>query len=334
MRSQGLEKVDLYKDEEALMQMQKDEKGDFCFLANLRSYLKTFDIQQEEYWIGGVTGVMGFYFTTLKENIPSVIHGRSEEFERLYEAFTQYFKVPLTKEQFSSKQLMLLRIRELLKLGMTPMVWMDEFYIPQAYNYQKNHLWVMAVIEKELEQELEIFNNEPLIVAKDDLEKLCLRNGNMEMQYLEEGKLQWRYLDQEMVIKGLGRVIQNAKKQSTLPQQYFGIDGMKRYKEVFADCKDEKEIYNYFYEMNRGGGLYKTRRSMALFLKEVEESVKIYNQLEEKWTKITNLTFKLSVCKDKALHKRISKRLEEVIGLEEQGINALDKLTYRLGKDL
>lgn len=321
------------------MSESNGRKGDFCFLANMKQYLSTFGVEIEEYWLGGITGVMGFYFTTLKSGIPSVIHGRSKSFEGMYKDLMDYLKKPLIKEYFTNKADALERVHVLLEKKIIPMMWMDEFYLPKAYNYQKNHLWVMSVIQKEQESELLIFNNEELIVRKERMNDLISRDGVIEIQYASYPEIEWKKTEQEMAGEGLMRVVENLNKKSTLPQQYFGIAGMKEYKKVFAACQDYGEIYNYFYEMNRGGGLYKTRRNMRLFLQyiaekwncqEAEDAGTLYASLEEQWTKITNLTFKLSVCKDQALQKRIEKRLNDAILCETQGVEKINKLVNML----
>lgn len=319
-------------------QMENEEKGNFCFLANVKTFLSNFDMQQEEYWLGGMLGVMGFYFTTLKTGIPSVVNGRSDEFEGLYAHFVEYLKEPLVTERFTGKEEALARAGALLRAGMVPMMWMDEYYLPLAYNYGKNHLWVMAVIQKETEAGFEIFNNEKRIMPKEKSEELIFRDGVIEIQYAPS-RPGWKYTEKEMAVKGLRQVVDNLRKTSSLEEQYFGIEGMREYKKVFEACRDFNVVYDYFYEMNRGGGLYKTRRNMHLFLQELEKRwpsrqgqacTSLYADLEEKWTKITNLTFKLSISKDPGLQQRIGKRLEEAILLEERGTKQMEELMKAL----
>lgn len=315
--------------------MAEKEAGDFCFLANIQTYLESFGKEYEEFWIGGITGVMGFYFTTKGAGVPSVIHGRSEEFEGLYASFMEYVKSPIEVEHFSEAIETVKRLQELLDEGITPMIWMDEFYLEGAYNYQKNHLWVMAVIRKVTEKEIFLFNNEEMKVNCNALDDLLKRNGVIELSYTKMKEILFYTSDLELVILGLKKVIKNLKKVSESCEEFYGIQGMQEFAKSFEECRDYEKIYEYFFELNRGGGLYKTRRNMRLFLEKIESRwqveeiqpcVSVYAELEESWTKITNLLFKLSVCKDLALQNRITKRIQRVILLEEEGRKKLEML--------
>lgn len=318
-----------------------EKKGDFCFLANIKTYLNSFHQYYEEYWLAGIIGVTGFYFTTVLTGVPSVINGRSKEFEGLYEDFTEYLLEPLQVEYFSDKDSALSRIDQLLKTDVIPMMWMDEYYIPEAYNYQKNHLWVMAVILESNDKELLIFSNEEIRIIKSGMDGMIYRDDRIELQYTRSARIEWKYSELEMVVKGIHRVIHNLCKNIEVDQEYNGLAGMRHFLTVFRECRNDQVIYNYFYEMNRGGGLYKTRRNMKLFFREVkqrwdcgkaEKCSLIYQELEEKWTKITNLIYKLSICKDLGLQQRIVNRIEEVILLEEQGIREMQILLCTLSK--
>lgn len=318
-----------------------DKKGDFCFLANIKTYLGKYNLQYDEYWLGGIVGVMGFYYTTITTGIPAVIHGRSEEFEGLYADLMDCLLEPLQIEQFTKKEEVFNRITDLLKAGVTPMMWMDEYFLPEAYNYQKNHLWVMAVILESNDLELLIFNNEEMRVSKAEMDLMMRREEFIELQYTMSGQLGWKYPQVEMAIKGLQRVARNISKKVSSKEEFYGLEGMKVFISKFQYSRNYEEIYDFFYQMNRGGGLYKTRRNMKLFLEEIvrrwtggeaNSCIAIYEDLEEKWTKITNLIFKLSVCKDLALQQRIVSRIEQVILLEEQGIEEIYKLIGALTK--
>ncbi len=318
-----------------------DQKGDFCFLANLKKYLSAYKIWYEEFWLGGIVGVMGFYFTTITTGIPSVVHGRSEEFESLFSRLNEYFIKPLQKEQFTCKELALNRISDLLEAKVIPMLWLDEFFLPEAYNYQKSHLWVMAVILEDSDTALTIFSNEKIMVSKANMNQMMQKDGIIEIQYTLDNQIGWKYTEKELVVKGLLQVVDNIRKISKAQEEYYGITGMRHFKLSFEKSQNQKEIYKYFYEMNRGGGLYKTRRNMRMFLEEVmkkwpcdeaHQCVLIYGEIERQWEKISNLIFKLSIYMDLALQQRIAKRIEQIIILEEQGIEHIENLIKILVK--
>lgn len=318
---------------------QEVQKGDFCFLANIKAYLKQYGLEYEEYWLGGVVGVMGFYYTTLTKDIASVIHGRSDEFEGLYEAFSAHLAEPLAVKQFVESTEAKDTIEKLLLKGITPMLWLDEYYLPKAYNYQKNHLWVMAVILEDMGEDFLVFNNEEILFPKDYLKTAARRRGIIEVQYSLSKEIKFKDTPLEIIQKGLLRVVDNLYKEGNSREEFYGLTGMNYFLHHFRECQKDKEIYTYFYEMNRGGGIFKTRRNMKLFLEEInhlypcpegEYCTQIYQELEEKWMKISNLIFKLSVCKDKKLQERIAIRMEQVISLEERGAENIRKLVQVL----
>lgn len=316
-----------------------DVSGNFCFLANLCSYLDYYNLSINESKLGMMIGYFGFYFTTKKLASKEIILGRNATFEEMFQTFQLVLERPLKTKIFSCFSEATEFINRKLKEGIIPMIWIDDFYLNYSPYFKLSHYESLIILLEISEDSILIYDNQLRRVEKQSFEEAVLMNDSITIVYTEEEKLSWAENENSILVNGIDRILKKFYFEESFDDQYLGFYGMEKFLENLEKNKDRNEIYNYFYQMNRASGPAVTREKMYFFLKDLELScpnidVKLcedlYNKLSVAWRKIGNLLFKLSTNLDNNLKGRILARIVETIESEKLALKELEKVQLQL----
>ncbi len=315
------------------------KKGTFCFLSNLQNYLHCYGLDISEAWLGASIGYMGFYHSLESAKCAEIIHGRSGDFQFLLQHLQKQIAKPLMGINISVAYDFHSALATILFQNNIAMIWINDFYLEYSQFYKKKEFWRLVVIIELRESEIIIFDNEIKVINFEVFKKSVNHDGENVIYYSSESNIKWASSELEIVKNGLNMSLRRLYKIDSRDDGDYGITGMSSFIEGLRRCLDANEIYNYYFEISRPGGLTVSRENMRHFFYELNKKYPvlntqdcqlIYGDLSENWRKVAGLLFKLSVNGDEDLKERIIIRIHKIIELEVDGSQAIKKLIDNL----
>lgn len=315
------------------------KKGTFCLLSNLTTYLSAHQLNCTESWLGGLLGYMGFYYTPLPLPSKEVIHGRNRSFRMLFSHMNRHLKNPLKCEELPWDQSLEHAMESILEVDSTPIIWINDLCLEYSPYYSLDSFWSPVIFINAKNENVNIFDNEVRALDLDTFKKAVRNGSKFSISFSPVKSLEWSESELSLLIKGLRTTAAELSPGHEEGSEYFGIMGMYKFVQDLSLCEDRSAIYNFFFQMNRPGGLSITRETMSKFfiemgeqwpIMEIKNCENIYNALSVHWKKISNLLYKLSTSFDRDLRNRIVDRVFKAIDLEKEGIDSLSRLAYQM----
>jgi hypothetical protein len=295
-------------------------KEKMCFILNLKLffYLKGFLLSDAILSI--IVSYMGFYFTPdniiTKENI----HGRNGSFWDMFKRLCQRINADLIKYQYTSFNDFLSGINGLIKNKDYPLIWINLKYIKRSLYFDINDYWTLVIILSVNRNNILYFDNGIKSILKKDFFMSISKRYNFSIYDFDLlGKDTLEFNTQEC----MNNLISQLSSE--------GIYAMINFYAFVKNCRDEGELFNFYYQLSRPGGLFTSRLLMSEFLLEISEIglSNHYNKIADKWKIVSALLLKLSIVNSPEVRKRIVNRLEWLIQAERKGISELSFCTYK-----
>lgn len=311
------------------------EKGSFCILSNLRNYLHYYGLTVSEAWLGGIIGYMGFFYTKNPIATKEVIHGRSGSFEYMFQALQQQLENPLEYLKVKADKDVTREVGRVLSKYKLMLVWLNDFYLEYSPYYKLGEFWSLAIMLEVQDSKVIVFDNGFKELSCDAFLQAVNCNGEGRFYYTTESGLNWCESENTLLLHGLSRTVSRLENKIKDGDEFFGICRIENFAEDLSKCRDLEKIYNFYYQMNRPGGLALSRENMKKifiqteakgFAYQVNEAVMIYDKLSEGWRKIACLLFKLSNFEDLSLRGRIVERVYEILEYEKKGLMSIKAL--------
>lgn len=311
------------------------EKGTFCFLVNLKNYLNYYHLTVSESWLSGMASYMGFFYTSQLPASKEVIHGRNGSFAAMYERLASKLKMPPTQVQVSMNGGLLPYLGDLLRQGYLPLIWINDLYLDHSLYFELADYWSLVVVQQVSEEAILYFDNAERRIETSRFLQAVNSRGIAKVCFTTEDALEWKEEESGLIASGLEHSLDQLTNTTHSDGKFYGLEGMRQFAQDLQHCTDSGTIYNYFFQINRPGGLPVTRETMFSLLKEMGHrwpaldllhAQELYKELSNRWRLIGNLLFKLSRFPDKDLQERIVMRVHDARAMEERGVEALQQL--------
>jgi hypothetical protein len=314
-------------------------KGVFCFLSNLRNYLQYYGLNISENFLSVAIGYMGFYFNKNTLASREVVHGRDYSFNILFERFRECIDTPVQEYRDYCDERTICFLKGLLNEKIVPLLWINDFYLKHTEYYKRcEYKSIVPVIAIE-GQKVMYYDNAIREMAISEFLNAVAFAGVCEAYYIKGRSVNWKADKAVIVQNGLGTIAQGLTNAYRHWEFYTGIEGMKQFMLAVEGCNDKDTIFNYYYQLNRPGGLAVTRENMGIFFTQwcdeneqqaLQECRNIYERLSTQWRVISNNLFRLSRFYNVELHVRIIERIQDVIDMEIIGANCIEELVPKV----
>jgi len=314
-------------------------KEQLCLLSNLCFFLSHHGIKCSEDWLAGLLGSYGFCYDKAPEVKKNVVNGLSGGFSDIFQNYVGAMKHPLQKYELTINGLFIGELQSLLAIYGPGLIWIDQYYVEHSPYYLSDSCWSVIVVFGIQNEKVLYFDNGCRFIGQEGFTQAIDKGGRCELFFASKAGLGLEKREFDLVRDGLTRIIDTMKRRNNFSSCIKGIRGIRYFAGKVKRCDEPGDLNNFYYQINRPGGLTLTRDSMRRLLKELgtryphidtSASEEIYTRLTNDWRLIGNLLFRLSVIGDNELRKRIVCRIIKAARLEEEGVAQLEQLQREL----
>lgn len=316
-----------------------EETEGFCFLSNFKNYLRFYGINVSKSWLGGIIGCLGFYYSSKPLKSNEVIHGRNGTFEDLFDRLQNSLFEPLYKDVIKVDSYLIPYINNMLAQEDIPLAWINDYYLEYSPYYKLADFWSIVPILEINDDNVTFFDNGIKQIKQNTFMEAVNKNCEARFYFSKKKFLKWACGEISVMESGISSTVKGFYADNLSKDEFNGFLGMERFLVDFKLCDDKMAIYNFYFQMNRPGGLSLTRNNMRQLLIELknkwhfienEEAIKIYEELTDQWRKIASLLFKLSGVNDVDLKSRIADRILKAVENEKKGVALLENITVQI----
>lgn len=306
--------------------MINGDDDSFCFFRNMSYYLSANNPVNSDV-IGAVLGAYGFRYYPDNTSYEQ-ISGIRMTFDDLLHAFLQYIKADWREEIFIEYDTLVNRTKS---YGLPCLFWIDDYYLPFSIHYQESH-FCRPVILTTQNSGIQIFDNNILPVRADKIIREMVEAHEIKIVFLNKFNqcFQWDKQFVEDIEFGIKCIHENFFQTDS----NHGERGLFALLNYFTEENKKEMYYQLYFQMNRAGGLVKTRLNLSNVFKiiinhnlakteRVRQCMQYFADLSEEWRMIANLIFRISQIDDDLLKQRLVQRMRQNIDRECFCFNSL-----------
>jgi hypothetical protein len=267
------------------------------------------------------------------------VRGSGLDFIEIFEYFQSILKNPLKLVEPADYNEFIKFVESHTQSGSLLFVWVDHYYAKYSVYYGEAHHKGLAVIENVNGTVVDIFDQKNEKLSLNEFMKLINCSGKITMFYNPQGTIELLNNEAKTMAAGLLKSYDNLTTLKERKDEFYGINGIKKFAEYYSNCSDAKTLYSYFYEMTRASGLSDIRSNIVELCEDISirwpeidtsKCAEVYKILIKKWNLVANLTYKLSTEYDNDLHSRITQRIKDAAVLEAEGAAELKSIAESL----
>lgn len=321
--------------------VEQEENG-LCITSCLCKFSETFGLQCSQEGLEAILGILGFFYTNSKREDGNVLHGMNAVFTEIFERYQTMLQKPLGYAVLKHGFDVVEQCAGILKMHGPSLVWVDEKSMSYSPYYQKASSRSLVILYK-MDHDKTVYYDRRMRECDTEF---FLKSINQEVEkriyYSQSEALKFKYTGKHAIMIGLDKVISGMISNHIVDNEYHGFIGMKHFFADAKQCISTDTFYNYYYQINRPGGLSYTRNSMEIVLEKTKKLIdeehifaleKVYSELAQDWRLVGNMFFRLSQRMDSFILERNIKRLQSVIQKEEEAIKNLSYLFDSIVKE-
>lgn len=290
----------------------------FCFLSNLSWFLNFYGIKIEEQQLGIMIGYVGFLFSEEQFYTEEGILGRNESFEEMFlQAEKVFGEENFIITEYTDKNI----VKVNQHLGRLALLWIDEYYLPQSYYFEKFHFRGIVCAEIVDEKYIHIYDREVKKMALQDWMDVLKKQKRIKVVCWNERERQVEIPIEHLMKKGIERVPHNMLLHEG--SSIKGITGLYSFRNFVKCCKEKEKLESISYQLRRACSPTYTRKNLAQALEAVcrnREVIDLYDQLSEEWDVLAGMIYKYCIVETSGIKERILQRIERIIEFEVKGV--------------